>query len=175
MLVDATTQKVFAVCVGMPTGKSYPQDCKAASDLMIDIGRKEEFMKAELHHKRGDEFPAFNAGILGGHGPPQPYNLRNAGHEEAVEQLLSNESIRRLALYQDGTRPWYIFSYSTHSLSFQRRSNSMLPISTTTTINTPFPSANKCPSCASIGTSVSSPPLPSTLVHKLSHTSTATA
>lgn len=54
-----------------------------------------------------------NAGILYGHGPPQPYNLLNTRHEDTVDALIANDDIRRLALFQDGTlRPLFLWNYA---------------------------------------------------------------
>ena len=103
VIVDADTQRVFAACVGMPEDPSYAATCQAAGEFIRQVGDGEAFSQKEKAHKRGDDFGVINTGILYGHGPPKPYNLRNGKHEGAVDALLANKEVRRLALFQDGT------------------------------------------------------------------------
>jgi hypothetical protein len=61
----------------------------------------ETFDYTETHHQRG-HYAVINTGITRGPGSGAPCNLNNGRHSKAVEDLLSNTHMCRLATYASG-------------------------------------------------------------------------
>ena len=100
IIEDSETGTAVVVCVGRPEDPSYDQACANTHEALCSAGM-DAGPTAAVNPKRG-RFPALNAGLCYGHGPPKPYNLQNRGHEELVQQLLDNPNIQRLAHAQSG-------------------------------------------------------------------------
>ncbi|KAF6743090.1 hypothetical protein DFP72DRAFT_828982, partial [Ephemerocybe angulata] len=92
--------EVVAAGVGQPDDPLYVFSMHNAYQKIYQAGRKAPWKPAEVHHKRGDKFGALNIGVLMGHGPTQPYNLRNGVHEPMLEELIADPDIIRMATFQ---------------------------------------------------------------------------
>ncbi|KAF6759033.1 hypothetical protein DFP72DRAFT_844797 [Ephemerocybe angulata] len=99
LFTDPNSGRVGLAGVGQPNHPGYVRSHNAACEAILQAG-----LGANLNtdHKRGRGFGALNVGILQGHGPRTPYNLRNDGNEEMLEELLKNPDIIRVATFQSG-------------------------------------------------------------------------
>jgi hypothetical protein len=88
--------------VPKPEDPTYDTACDAVADLLIEIGTNGELSPDEFTHTRGQGFAAIRIGIGAGHGPPQPYNLRNDKHPGVADALRRSAALERLALHQSG-------------------------------------------------------------------------
>lgn len=89
------------MCVAKPPDPTYEPAVRRATAFLLEKAKTETFSTKELVHKRGG-FPVINAGIVGGQGSPEPHNLKNAGHEETIADILANKDIQRMAAHQSG-------------------------------------------------------------------------
>lgn len=97
---------MFAACIGKPKDPTWDTACASAGAAMRECARHEAFVKKELDHKRG-RFPVINAGILHGQGSKAAHNLCVHGHDKAVQALLGNQAIQRVAVHQSGASYTY--------------------------------------------------------------------
>ncbi|KAF6742283.1 hypothetical protein DFP72DRAFT_781793, partial [Ephemerocybe angulata] len=100
LFTNPKTGEVVTAGVGRPDDPLYMLSMNHAYEKIYQAGRKAPWKHAEVHHKRGDEFGALNVGVLMGHGPTRPYNLRNGVHEPMLEELLADPDIERMATFQ---------------------------------------------------------------------------
>ncbi|KAF6743738.1 hypothetical protein DFP72DRAFT_827189 [Ephemerocybe angulata] len=87
----------------MVDSKDAAESRKRAGEAILHAGLASKFKPAQVDHKRGKGFGALNVGVMMGHGPKRPYNLRNAGHEDMLSKLLADSDIQRIAHFQDST------------------------------------------------------------------------
>ncbi|KAJ2933959.1 hypothetical protein H1R20_g3123, partial [Candolleomyces eurysporus] len=98
-LIDSSTGRVFAVVVGKPKDDpTFDLCCEGAFEAMKHTRQTETFNYDETHHPRG-HYAVINTGITRGPGSGTPCNLNNGSHSNAVEKLLCNTHICRLATY----------------------------------------------------------------------------
>ncbi|KAF6763561.1 hypothetical protein DFP72DRAFT_1059643 [Ephemerocybe angulata] len=95
------TNEICFAGVGQPGTAGYTRAHRDACNAIFEAGQKAHFTKDQTDHKRGKDFGALNVGILWGHGPTEPYNLRNGSrHDSMLEELLANEDVQHLAHFQ---------------------------------------------------------------------------
>ncbi|KAJ2914179.1 hypothetical protein MD484_g6247, partial [Candolleomyces efflorescens] len=98
-ITDTSTNRVFAVIVGMPKNDpTFDASCEEAFKAMQHTEQTEIFSHKEIHHPRGN-YKVINTGITRGPGSNAPCNLNNGPHSNAVQVLLSNPHLCRLATY----------------------------------------------------------------------------
>ncbi|PPQ85142.1 hypothetical protein CVT24_012150 [Panaeolus cyanescens] len=96
-LVDSNTNKVFAVAVGLMDDPSYAESASKAFAAVDETRKQLEFSSKESVHRRGN-FTAVNYGVSYGQGSKVPHWLK-CPHEAAVQRLLQNQHIIRLATF----------------------------------------------------------------------------
>lgn len=95
--------RVYAAAAGRPNDPSFDDDHAEVCNAMLAAGQATAFNNQQLHHKRGD-FPAINVGVTHGRGTTEPKFLRiDDGQKAMVEGLLALKSLRRMALFANGT------------------------------------------------------------------------
>lgn len=101
-IIDSTG-RIVAVLAGQP-GTDYAEELMEAFKLFQQEGKKAGLGRKDRRgsHKRG-EFPAYNRGTTMGMGSPHPVALDNKGMADVLTRLVGHNSVRRMAIYQNGT------------------------------------------------------------------------
>ncbi|TFK72996.1 hypothetical protein BDN72DRAFT_762244 [Pluteus cervinus] len=105
--------RVFAVLVGQPDNPSFATSCANVLSLMAQEGKGIQFLKKDKRHRRG-HFPAVNVGVMHGKGTQYPINISTFPYSEAVQKLLDDPDVQRLATFSSAAfQQWFpkIFDY----------------------------------------------------------------
>ncbi|KAJ2911954.1 hypothetical protein MD484_g8460, partial [Candolleomyces efflorescens] len=98
-IINSTTNQIISMVVGKPKNDpTFDTSCAGAFSAMEHARENETFSLREIYHQRGD-FAVVNTGITRGPGSDAPINLHNGVHSNAVQDLLNNHHLRRLATY----------------------------------------------------------------------------
>ncbi|KAJ3504924.1 hypothetical protein NMY22_g17761 [Coprinellus aureogranulatus] len=134
LLIDSETGKIFFIGIPKPKGDaSYGASCDEVVELFTKLLAAGSFSEEEHSNSRGEGFVAVNFGIGAGHGPRQPYNLRQSAdqHPEAVEALLRSRALERLAAHQSASLKAYVPKvydhYHSHTVPVRERLRSLKP------------------------------------------------
>lgn len=97
--------RVVAVLASMSTNVDFMGACTRAYQKMDDASTVLGFSAKENAHRRG-RYPVLNVGVTAGQGSEAPLNKGlDKSHSVAVDKLLQDEDIKRIASYQSCMLP----------------------------------------------------------------------
>ncbi|KAF8163730.1 hypothetical protein B0H34DRAFT_696626 [Crassisporium funariophilum] len=91
---------IYAVLAGRPYDSSYAKDATISYEAIRQAGERTAFHHSETKHRRGN-FPALAVGISYGNGQGFVKRLNLGVHTDMMDDILKNDSIKRMAAYAD--------------------------------------------------------------------------
>jgi hypothetical protein len=104
-----TEGRILASLAGQPSDDTYHEDTWKAHEAIQRAGQSMKFSQKETCHRRGN-FPAKNVGVSYGMGQVEPDNVSCGIHKEALDGLIEEESIQRMAAYASGKKCYVVLN-----------------------------------------------------------------